>query len=166
MAWALVLAMPMYFGACKKDGGDSVTPNSIEGTYVITGLTINPGIDPLGTGQKTTDLLSFFRSLPNGLGNDAVTCITTSTITFNSNGKVTSKAGQKCDASAVDPADNVPDNSTWKLEGSKLTLTSSTGAEVYDVVRNGNVMSLSQTGTEDYGEGSKQYTTTLQLTKQ
>ncbi|AQG82445.1 lipocalin family protein [Spirosoma montaniterrae] len=165
LAWTLVVALPVWFGSCSKSGSDSVTPNTIEGTYVISGMTINPGVDFFQTGQRTTDLLAFFRGLPNGLGNDVVTCLTTTTITFNSGGKLASKAGQKCDVSTVDPTD-FDANSTWKLDGNKLTISSGSGVEVYDVTRNGNTMTMAQTETEDYGEGTKTYTTTLQLTKQ
>ncbi len=164
ITWAMLLMLPLWLSNCSKGGGDSVTPNSIEGTWTISGFAINPGVDFLQNGQKTTDLLAFFKSLPNGAGTDVVTCLTTTTISFNSGGKVTSKAGQKCDAASVDPS-TIEDNSTWKLDGTKLTITDNTGTQTFDVNRNGNTMGLSTTGTEDYGEGNKTYTTTIQLTR-
>ncbi|MGF7216339.1 hypothetical protein GGR92_002504 [Spirosoma lacussanchae] len=164
LAWALMLAIPFWFGSCKKDSDDAVTPNAIEGTWRISGLKISPGADLLGTGQKVTDLIAYLNALPNGLGADIVTCLTTTTITFNSNGRITSKDGQKCTSATGDLAE-IEDNSTWKLEGTKLTLTDNSGSEVYDVAQSGNTLKLSTSAQEDYGDGLKTYTTTIEMTR-
>ena len=143
LAWALVVVLPFGFGSCKKGSEDSVTPgtSSVEGSWKISGYKIDPGVDFLGNGQKSTDLLAFYRSLPNGLGNDVVDCLTSTIITFNAGGKITGKAGSKCTASTnVNPVD---DNSTWKLDGSKLTITSGTDVTTYDTTVSGNPLKLS-----------------------
>lgn len=167
MAWALVVAMPMWFGSCKKGSDDAVTPttSSVEGSWRISGYKIDPGVDFLGTGQKSNDVLAYFKSLPNGLGNDLVDCLTGTTIIFNAGGKVTGTPGAKCSASTdVNP---VEDNSTWKLDGSKLTLTSGSDVTVYDTVISGNTLKLSGKELEDFdGDGKDEtYTVTLELTK-
>ncbi|GAB3643076.1 lipocalin-like domain-containing protein [Spirosoma arcticum] len=163
LAYALVVVMPFWFSSCKKGDSDVVTPNSIEGDWRISGYKIDPGIDLLGTGQKNTDLLALFRSLPNG--NDIADCLATTVITFNAGGKVTGKAGSECTTSTdMNPVD---DNSTWKLDGTKLTLTSGTDVTTYDTVLSGNTLKMSTQEMEDFdGDGKKEnYTITLELTK-
>lgn len=62
----------------------------------------------------------------------------------------------------------VDPNATWKLDGSKLTITDSTGPDVYDTVLSGNTLKMSQTDSStDYdGDGKKDTVTiTLELTK-
>lgn len=165
--WALVVALPLWIGSCKKDSNEAVTPtgSSIQGSWRVTGYKIDPGVDFLKTGQKSTDLLAFLQSLPNGLGTDAIACLTQSTITFNSNGKVTAQSSSKCNSS-TDGFNPVDDNSTWKLDGNKLTITDSSGSQVYDTVISGNTLKMSQTAMDDYGDGQKNYTTTIELSKQ
>jgi hypothetical protein len=167
MAWAMILAMPVWFGSCKKGSDDAVTPttSSVQGSWRISGYTFNPGVDFLGTGQKSTDLLAYLRSLPNGLGNDLADCLTGTTIIFNASGKVTGTPGAKCSTSTdINP---VEDNSTWKLDGNKLTLTSGSDVTTYDTVISGNTLKLSGQDMEDYdGDGKEEaYTITLVLTK-
>lgn len=167
MAWALIVGMPLWFGSCKKGSDDAVTPStsSVEGSWKISGYKIDPGIDPLQTGTKSTDLLAFYRSLPNGIGTDIVDCLTSTTIIFNSNGKITGQAGSKCStANDVNPVD---DNSTWKLDGNKLTITSGTDVTTYDTVISGNTLKMSGKQMEDFDSDGKEeaYTVTLELTK-
>lgn len=166
LAYALMTALPLWFGSCKKDGTDTVTPtnSTIQGTWKVSAYKIEPGVDLLQTGQKSNDLLAILRGLPNNLGADLVSCLTETKVTFNANGQVTSVPGAKCTAS-TDDFNPVSDKSTWKLDGNKLTITNSTGSEVYDVVINGSTLKMSQTGLDDYGEGSKTYTTTIELVK-
>ncbi len=164
MAWALVVAMPLWFGSCKKGSDDAVTPSTsaVQGSWRISGYKINPGVDFTGTGVKNTDFLAFFKDL---LGPDAVECLTTSTITFGSNGKVTGKEGSKCATST--PTNPVEANSTWKLDGNKLTITDGTDVTVYDTVISGNTLKMSSNEMEDFdGDGkSEAYVFTLELTK-
>ena len=167
MAWALVIAMPLWFGSCKKGSDDAVTPttSSIQGSWKISGYKIDPGVDFMGNGQKSNDVLAYLRSLPNGLGNDAVDCLTSTIITFNANGKVTGTSGPKCSTSTdLNPVD---DNASWKLDGNKLTLTSGSDVTVYDTVISGNTLKLSGQEMEDFdGDGKDEaYTVTLEMTK-
>lgn len=166
MAWAMILAIPVWFGSCKKGSDDAVTPttSAVQGSWRISGLKINPGIDFSGNGQKSNDLLALYRLIPNG--NDIVDCLTGTTIIFNANGKVTGTPGAKC-STATDDINPVEDNSTWKLDGNKLTLTSGSDVTVYDMVISGSTMKLSTSEQEDYdGDGKNEtYTTTLEMTK-
>ena len=164
MAWALVVALPLWVGSCKK-GGDAVAPtrSNIEGSWRITGEKIDPAVDLTGTGKKSNDLFDIYRSSPNG--SDILTCLTTTIITFNGDGRITGKAGSKCtSATNMNPVD---DNSTWKVDGSKLTITSGTDVTTYDVVISGNTLTMSNQVLEDLDfDGKKEtYTTTLELTK-
>jgi len=167
MAWVLVVAMPLWFGSCKKGSDDAVTPttSSVQGSWKISGYTISPGVDFLGNGQKSNDMLAYLRSLPGGIGNDAVECLTSTVITFNANGKVSGTEGSKCSASTdMNP---VEENSSWKLDGTKLTLTSGSDVTVYDTVISGNILKLSGPEMEDFdGDGKDEaYIVTLELTK-
>ncbi len=167
LTWALVAAMPLWFGNCSKKS-DSVTPasSSIEGTWQISGYKIDPALLKLKSGQTTNDLLAYYADFSGTAAADVITCLTTTRITFNSGGKVTGTPGSKCTASTG--VDVVPANATWKLDGSKLTLTDSSGPEVFDTVLSGNTLKMSQSdSTTDYdGDGKNDTVTiTLELTK-
>ena len=166
LVYALVMALPFWLSSCKKDGTEAVTPtnSAIQGTWKVSGYKIEPGVDLLQTGQKNNDLLAILRALPNNLGADLIACLTETKVTFNANGQVTSVPGAKCTAS-TDDFNPVSDKSTWKLDGNKLTITSSTGSEVFDIVVSSSTLKMSQTGLDDYGEGNKTYTTTIELVK-
>ena len=162
LTWALIAALPLWFGSCKKNA-DVVSPATVEGSWRISAYKVDPGIDPFQTGQKNTDLLAIFRSLPGGVGNEIVDCLTTTVVTFSSDGKVASKPGPKCTTSTdMNPVDA---NSTWKLDGNKLTLTSSTDTTVYDTAISGNTFTMTTTQMEDFGDGQKNYKLTIELTK-
>ena len=164
MAWALVMVMPLWFGSCKKGSDDAVTPSTpaVQGSWKISGYKINPGIDPFQTGTKQTDFLAFLKDF---IGADVVECMTTSVITFESNGKISGKEGSKCTPSTdMNP---VGDKSTWKLDGNKLTITDGTDVTVYDTVMSGNTLKLSSNEMADFdGDGKEEaYAVTLELTK-
>ncbi|MBD2700824.1 lipocalin family protein [Spirosoma sp. BT702] len=165
-AWVSIVALPLWFGSCKKGSDDAVTPSksAVEGNWKISGYKVDPGIDYTGTGQKTNDLLMILKQVPNGA--DAVECLTTTIITFNSNGKITGKPGTKCSTanSDVNPVD---DNSNWKLDGNKLTITSGTEVTTYDAAVSGSTLKMSTQEVDDLdGDGKKEtYTYTLELTK-
>jgi hypothetical protein len=160
----VLVTMPFWFSSCKKDGSEAVTPNGVEGTWTYAGLKINPALDLTGSGTKTNDLLALFAQFG---GADVTTCFTTSKVTFASGGKLTGVAGQKCNAS-TDPVDLGNEEATWRLDGTKMTISSSSGAEVYDTALSGNSLKLSQTdNTTDYdGDGKNdEVTITLELTR-
>lgn len=164
--WALLIAMPLWFASCKKDGTESVTPSTsaIEGTWRISGYKVDPGFDD-GSGKKITDLLAYLQSLPGGVGNQVVTCLTSTKITFNSNGKITGVAGNGCDA--ADEFNPVENNSNWKLDGNKLTITDGSDVTVFDTAISGSTLKLSTKQQEDFdGDGKEEtYTVTMELTK-
>lgn len=158
--------MPFWFGSCsKKDDAVAPSTSAIEGNWRISGYKVDPAIDFLGNGQKSNDLLAALKSLPGGFGNDAVECLTTTVVTFNSNGKITGKAGNKCDTS--DDMNPIEENSSWRLDGNKLTITSGSDVTTYDVVVSGNTLKLSAKETDDLdGDGKDEtYTMTLEMTK-
>ncbi len=165
--WELVIIMSLtlLLGRCKKGNDDVVTPiaSSVQGSWKISGYKIDPAVDFTGTGQKSNDLLTIFKALPNG--NDLVDCLTSTVITFNSGGTITQKTGAKCNA-ATDMSP-VEDNSTWKLDGSKLTITSGADVSVFDTVISGNTLKMSEKQLADFdGDGKEEtYMVTLELTK-
>jgi len=59
LVYALIITMPLWFGSCKKDGSEVVTPASVEGSWKLTSMKVNPAIDggPFG---KIDDLFAFF----------------------------------------------------------------------------------------------------------
>jgi hypothetical protein len=155
-----MVAVPFWFGSCSKSGSDPVNPSSsVEGTWAFTGLKIDPAYDLLGTGTKTNDLLAILSVFG---GPDAATCFTTSKIIFQSGGKLSGVTGSKC---TTNNTSQLPDNNgSWKLDGTKLTLTDSSGAsEVYDTALSGNSLKLSQTSsdTDLDGDGKKDTVTTI-----
>jgi hypothetical protein len=157
-AWFLVLVLPLWLGSCSKSGSDVVTPAGVEGSWKISAYTINPGVDLFGTGQKSTnlfDVISIF------LGAD---CLRDTRTTFNSNGKVTSTPGAKCTATASDTSP-IENNSTWKLDGTKLTINDGKESTVYDLALSGNTMKLSSTSQQNLGDGLKTYTIVLEFTR-
>ncbi|QJD80967.1 lipocalin-like domain-containing protein [Spirosoma rhododendri] len=164
LTWALIVAVPFWFGSCSKSGSDSVTPaSSIEGTWVYTGVKINPAVDPFKTGQKTNDLLALYTQV---LGTDFQTCLTTTKVTFASGGKISGTPGSKCTAASSSQVPDPETGGTWKYDGSKLTITSADGksSEVYDAVVSGNTLKIMQVDSStDWDGDGKNDTETLTL---
>ncbi|GAB3691629.1 hypothetical protein GCM10027592_09800 [Spirosoma flavus] len=165
-AWVSILALPLWFGSCKKGGTDPITPSTsaVEGNWKISGYKVDPSIVYNASGQKTNDLLLVLKQVPGGA--DAVECLTTTIVTFNSNGKITGKPGTKCTAANSD-MNPVDDNSNWKLDGNKLTITSGSDVTTYDTAISGSTLKMSTQEVDDLdGDGKKEtYTYTLELTK-
>ncbi|GEM_PF-3361924 len=165
LTWVLVVSILFWFGSCSKSGSDPVNPaSSIEGTWAFSGLKIDPAFDLLGNGTKTNDVLPL---LVKYGGADVETCFKTTRITFLSGGKITGVAGQKC--TNTTSTDLVDTNSSWKLDGNKLTLTDSSGAsEVYDTAISGNTLKISQTSSDADVDGDGKndtVTQTIELTR-
>ena len=164
----LLIVLLVWLASCSKSSTGDPAPatSAVVGTWVVTGYTIDPGVDLLQTGKKSNDLLAALRDLPNNLGADIVACLTTTKITFAASGKVTSVPGPKCSTAAID-TNPVEDNASWKLDGSKLTITDSSGSQTYDVATVGNTLHLSCQEQEDYdGDGKPEnYRVTLVLSK-
>lgn len=156
LIWAFVVAMPFWMSSCKKEnGGDVPTPNGVEGSWKVSGI-------KLKSGNQTEDYLELIKQY---VGADVVTCLTDSKITFNSNSKVTGVASPKCQSADADDLNPAADNSTWKVNGNKLTITDSDGAQTYDLVVSGNTMTWSINEQDDLdGDGViDNYTTIIEF---
>lgn len=155
----MVIAMPLWFGSCKKNnadgGGDPVTPNSIEGSWKVSGMKINDG-------KTTEDYLEIIKAVG---GADAVTCLTDTKITFNSNGTITGVPSPSCKSTGADEYNPAKDNSTWKTTGNKLTITDSESSSTYDFSVNSNTMNwIIQEQNDVDDDGVKEtYTTTIEF---
>lgn len=164
LMWALIVTIPFWFGSCSKNGSDSVAPASvIEGTWVYTGVKINPAVDPFNTGKKTDDLLALYAQL---LGDDFLTCLTTTKVTFASGGKISGTPGAKCSTFSNSQVPEPETGGTWKYDGSKLTITSADGkdSEVYDAVVSGNTLKIVQVdSSSDWDGDGKNDTETITL---
>ena len=167
--WTLVmlLALPLWFASCSKDkdgnGEPDVKPSAVSGSWKISGMKVNPGMD-LGTGEPITDLLGFLAD--NGAA-DAVACLTDTKITFNNNGTITGTPSPNCQSEDLDDLNPTEDNAKWSVNGNKLTITDSDGAQTYDLETSGNTMKWSMLQEDDLdGDGkNEQYTTTIEFKK-
>lgn len=135
MVWTLVVVMPLWFGSCKKDSNESVTPTaaSVEGSYKLSALKVNPKI------QDFEDLLPVYSLL---IGS---TCLSDITVSFKSGGVVSTDSPASCQLNSDDitEATGIDNNSKWVLNGTKLTITDSDKtATTYDVSFTGSNMQL------------------------
>ncbi|GAB4014672.1 hypothetical protein GCM10028773_02070 [Spirosoma koreense] len=158
MGWALVVAMPLWFGSCKKEnggGGDPVTPNSIVGSWKVSAMTLKDD-------KNSVDYLALLKTY---IGEDGVACLTDTKGTFNSDGSITGTPSPSCKSTGSDEYNPVQDKSTWKVADNKLTITDSDGAETYDLKVSGNTMTWSTQEQEDTdGDGKPEtYTTTIEF---
>ena len=173
LTYALIVALPLWFGSCKKDGGDPVTPASIEGTWKIVASQIDPGVD-LGNGKKETDLLAIYRQQfqdffgTPAVGNLIIGCLVNTPVTFKSGGMIVSKEDATCSAASSSGIDirAFGDQATWKLDGNKLTITDGSDVTIYDVALSGNTLKLTSKATEDFdNKGPKSYNETIEMTR-
>jgi hypothetical protein len=168
-AWTMVmlLALPLWFASCSKDkdgnGEPDVKPSAVSGSWKISGMKVNPGFD-FGTGQKVTDLLAFFKEFG---GEEAVACLTDTKMTFNSNGTITGTPSPNCKSDDLDDFNPATNNAKWSVDGNKLTITDSDGAQVYDLETSGSTMKWSITEKDDLdGDGKVDtYTMTIEFKK-
>jgi len=162
LSWALLLTIPLWFGACSKSTTD-VTPNSIQGSWRLSGYTIDPAFDFVGNGTKTNDILGFYALLPGGA--QFVDCYKSITLTFAADGKVTGTTSTAC--SGVD-ASPFGSTATWASSSAgKVKITDGTDVQEYDATISGTTLKLAQTFTDDFdGDGkSETGTVTLVMTK-
>jgi len=159
-AWTLLIALPFWFGSCSKDDNPTVvdTP-TVEGSYKISTLTINPtvlGISDLLAGSKL-----FFNN---------TTCLNDLTITFKTGGDATTDSPTSCNAIPVPVSTftGIDATSKWSLSGNQLTVTKSDGTKTaYTVLNTGATMKLQWQGTLNYPVPSPTvYTFTMDLKKQ
>ncbi|KAA9349499.1 hypothetical protein F0P93_23725 [Larkinella humicola] len=163
----MLLALPLWFASCSKDkdgnGEPDVKPSAVSGSWKISGMKVNPGFD-FGTGQKVTDLLAFFKEYG---GEEAVACLTDTKMTFNSNGTITGTPSPNCKSDDLDDFNPATNNAKWSVDGNKLTITDSDGAQVYDLETSGSTMKWSITEKDDLdGDGKVDtYTMTIEFKK-
>lgn len=167
--WTMVmlLALPLWFASCSKDkdgnGEPDVKPSAVSGSWKISGMKVNPGLD-FGTGQKVTDLLAFFKEFG---GEETVACLTDTKITFNSNGTITGTPSPNCKSDDLDDFNPAANNSKWSVNGNKLTIIDKDGSQEYDLETSGSTMKWSITEKDDLdGDGKDDtYTMTIEFKK-
>ena len=156
--WTMVmlLALPLWFASCSKDkdgnGEPDVKPSAVSGSWKISGLKSNVDIE-LPNGSKTKDYFVALRSNPMFDAEPLIACLTDIKITFNGNGTITGTPSPKCNSEGAEDLNPIEDKSTWKVDGNKMTITSSTSAEVYDMTIDGNTMKLSAPTEDVDGDG-------------
>ncbi|MFC5409846.1 lipocalin family protein [Larkinella bovis] len=164
---ALLVALPLWFASCSKDkdadGNPDVKPNSVEGSWKISGMKLNVQVD-LGNGTKTNDFFVMMKAIPGFDGDALIACLTDTKMTFNGNGTITGTPSPKCNFDGADDYNPIEDKSTWKVDGNKLTITSGGVPEVYDLVIDGNTMKLSSP-IEDMNDDGKEDIMTMELKK-
>ncbi|MFD1140493.1 lipocalin family protein [Larkinella insperata] len=167
--WTLVmlLALPLFFASCSKDkdgnGEPDVKPSAVSGSWKISGMKVNPGMD-MGNGQVVTDLLDFLSEYGDA---DAIACLTDTKITFNNNGTITGTPSPNCKSDDMDDLNPAENNAKWSVNGNKLTITDSDGAQTYDLETSGNTMKWSVLQEDDMdGDGkADKYTMTIEFKK-
>jgi hypothetical protein len=116
----LLLALPLLFANCGGGSGGTVAPETIAGTWKISTIKLNPGIDvpPLG---KVTDLLTAYGLLRTS------TCLNDVTFTFKNDGTVTSSNPASCKDNVAEIKQqtgiDLVGTNKWSLTGDQLTVT-------------------------------------------
>lgn len=160
-AWTLLIALPLWFGSCSKDDNPTVvdTP-TVEGSYKITSLSVDP--KALGV---YNDLIAASKLL---FAN--TTCLNDLTITFKTGGDATTDSPTSCNSIPVPVSTftGIDATSKWSLSGNQLTVTKGDGTKTaYTVLSTGATMKLQWQGTLNYPVPSTTvYTYTMDLKKQ
>lgn len=147
-AFALLVSLPLFLANCGGKGDGDATPNSIEGSWKITAMKLDPGIDAGPPVGKVTDLLAFFTLYTQS------TCLSDITFTFKNDGTMVSDNPASCKASATAIEDqtgiDVSGVSKWSLTGDQLTVTNPDGTKQVTTAKiSGNTMSWSYKDTVD-----------------
>lgn len=159
-AWTVLLALPLWFGSCKKDDNPTVdNTTTIEGSYKISALTISPAV------LTITDLLAgsklFFSN---------TTCLNDITITFKTGGDATTDNPGSCSSIPVPVSTftGIDASSKWALSSNQLTVTKGDGTKtVYTVLGTGATLKLQWQGGLNYPTpNSNVYTYNMDLKKQ
>lgn len=158
--WILLFfGLTLFFSGCKKEN-DEVSPAAVEGRWNITAYRINPALD-LGPLGKIDNLVTFF----NGL--TGTTCFTDVTLTFKSGGTIETDNPQSCkdiNEDAVEEQTGFDETSKWALDGTKLTVSSSSGEkEEYTVSMGSGTMQWVGRRDEDFEQDGTptNYTVTI-----
>ncbi|AUD02581.1 lipocalin family protein [Spirosoma pollinicola] len=159
-AWAIVIAIPIWFGSCKNDDNPVVATTTVEGSYKISALTIDPKALGLYTDVVAASKLFFNNS----------TCLNDITITFKTGGDATTDNPSSCQSLPVPVSTftGIDATSKWTQSGNKLTITKGDGTKTeYTVLSTGTILGLQWQGTLNYPVPSATiYTYTMNLTKQ
>jgi hypothetical protein len=160
-AWALVMAIPLCFSNCSKEDNPTITnTTTIEGSYKITALKVNPKV-----GGVYDDLLA---AAPLIL---TTTCLNDVTLTFQTGGTITTDNPTSCQKSTIPPSTitGIDASSKWALSGTTLTITKSDGTKTpYTVLSTGAILQVQWQDSQDFLKtGTKvPYTYTMDLKKQ
>lgn len=153
--------MPLWFSSCSNEENPTTNTATIEGTYTISALTI----DPKALGLYS-DLIAASKLLFSN-----TTCLTDLTVTFKSGGTATTNNPTSCQTIGVPVSTftGIDATSTWAVSGNQLTVTTSTGTKtVYTIVSNsGGVVQLQWQGSLNYPTPSTTvYTYNMTLKRQ
>ncbi|GAB3038648.1 lipocalin family protein [Spirosoma pulveris] len=160
LTYAVVLALPMWFGSCSKNDTPDTVSSTVEGSYKISALTASPKVAGV-----YEDLLAAAPLLLT------TTCLNDITLTFKSGGAIANDNPVTCQKSAIPPSTitGIDATSTWKYDANVLTLTKSDGTKTaYTVLSTGSILKLQWKDSQDFlGTGTKTaYTYTMDLKKQ
>ncbi|GAA4454148.1 hypothetical protein GCM10023189_20250 [Nibrella saemangeumensis] len=157
---AALLMIAVTIGCKETD--NTIVPAPIEGGWKLTAMKLNPALDagPLG---KVSDLLPMLSSTYK------TTCFTDMTITFTSNGTMTTDNPASCkgDLAGEDMNDAIgfDVNNRYTVVGDKLTITDGYGERTeYKVAINSNTMQwVTETEFEDADGELVKHTVTTEL---
>jgi hypothetical protein len=153
--------MPLVFTNCSKDDNPTTTTaTTIEGSYKISALSIDPKALGLYSDLIAGSKLFFANS----------TCLNDITITFKTGGDATTDNPSTCQSLPVPVSTftGIDASSKWALNGNKLTITKGDGTKTdYTVLSTGTILKLQWQGAFNFPTPSSTvYTYTMDLTKQ
>ncbi|WP_234734882.1 lipocalin family protein [Tellurirhabdus bombi] len=155
----LLLALPLWFGSCKKDKEED-GPGTVEGNWKVTSGKIDPSVSGF----------SDFVLIGNTYNQS--TCLTDLTVSFKADGKLQLDNPASCDKinpKVIANATGIETNSAWVHTGDKLTLTTTDGVkQEYGVSVNNKTMQLTFSKDADWDNDGKpsNYNYTLVFTRQ
>lgn len=132
MSSLVVLFALLSMVACKKDS-DPAPQNGVEGSWQITAINIAPTFNGIG------DYLAIYT-----LSGD--TCPSQTTFNFKSNNSLEITAPAACNATKNELIDliGINNTTTWKVDNNKLTLTTGTTVQTFDLTVDSTTMSIAQ----------------------
>jgi hypothetical protein len=128
------------FVACKKDTDPTPDESGMEGSWQITSITIKPAQNGI------SDALAFY----NGFAGNQ--CLSTIRFSFKTRGKIETVVPSGCEGAkaAAEIQLGLNDSTTWKTNGDKLTLTS-TSTNEYTFKVDGSIMNWTYTTVDASG---------------
>lgn len=161
LVWVLLVPVAFSFDSCKKEDNPVTPATTIEGSYKINALSVEP--KALGV---YNDLIAASKLIFSN-----TTCLTDLKITFNAGGTATTDNPASCQSIPVPVSTftGIDASSKWILSGDKLTVTKSDNTKTeYTVVSNtGGLMKLRWQAMLNYpAPDPTVYTFTMDLKKQ